>query len=158
MRRAKETKQKDRRQQRERLFGIARAGISINEPLGRVTSNRNFFDQYLQDFFYGLSGDDPPPYPLDTRTTVPATIDWAAPGPAFGRKEEFFRLRMFRKHRFEAYRLTLKSENEYLRRFKAAFGGPDETTVIVGDWDSRCYTPRGQVPTKGKGFRQVSSN
>ena len=70
-----------------------------------------------------------------------------------GRKEQFFRARVFRKLRFEAYCCKQKHEAKWINRFRETYGDGNQVTVIMGDWSSRGYTPRGQVPTKNKGFR-----
>ena len=71
----------------------------------------------------------------------------------FQRKEQFYRLPLFRKLRYNAFINTMKSEDQFIQKFQDTFGDPGKTTVIIGDWDSSHYTPRGQVTTKGKGFR-----
>jgi hypothetical protein len=69
------------------------------------------------------------------------------------RKQKFYRERIFRKLRFNRFINTKKSEEKFVDKFKDSYGDGRQTTVIIGDWDSGGYTPRGQVTTKGKGFR-----
>lgn len=71
----------------------------------------------------------------------------------FGHKQQFYGQRIFRKLRFNAFVNTKKSEEKFVAKFKGSYGDGRQTTVIIGDWSSKGYTPPGQVTTKGKGFR-----
>jgi hypothetical protein len=71
----------------------------------------------------------------------------------FEHTEQFYRERIFRKLRFNAFVNTKKSEEKFIEKFKGKYGDGRKTSVIIGDWDSGGYTMGGQVTTKGKGFR-----
>ena len=144
-------------------------GIHVTAHVGRKTSDPHLFNDYLAAFFNGLANQDPVPYPeaanqeglqrqlpRQPRLPIVPGLDLEDPPPSpYHLREGFFRARMFRSHRLEAFAYKLRSEAKFLREFKDAYGDGRQTTVFIGDWDSSRYTPRGQVTTKGKGFRQV---
>ncbi|KAJ3389388.1 hypothetical protein HDU92_001074 [Lobulomyces angularis] len=71
----------------------------------------------------------------------------------FDRKQRFYGGRVFRKLRFNTFINTKKSEEKFFENFKGSYGDGRHTTVLIGDWDLGGHTLRGQVTTKGKGFR-----
>ena len=46
------------------------------------------------------------------------------------------------------------AEARLLKRFKAKFGGPEDTIVAIGDWSQKQHR-RFHEPVKGKGFRDT---
>ena len=59
-----------------------------------------------------------------------------------------------RKWRLKSFIGRQKSESRFMKRFEDQFGGPEATSVFLGDW-SAGRTLRGQIPSKSKGFRKM---
>jgi hypothetical protein len=59
-------------------------------------------------------------------------------------KEEPYLDERLRKLRLYAYCNRQRSEAKFMKRFKDKFGGPEECTVFLGDWDAK-HTMQGQV-------------
>ena len=51
------------------------------------------------------------------------------------------------------FNLVQKSEAGFIKKVKMKFGGPTDTTIIIGDWSAAHM--RFHAPSKGKGFRTM---
>jgi hypothetical protein len=71
----------------------------------------------------------------------------------FSKEEELHSKELFRKLRFNTYINTLRSEARLINNFATVYG--KNCNVIFGDWDSSRKIFKGQVATKGKGFRAL---
>ena len=60
----------------------------------------------------------------------------------------------FRKMKWQAKVNQRRSEDQLMERFKAKFGGPEQTMVAMGNW-CEDKPRRFMEPTKGKGFRKL---
>jgi hypothetical protein len=76
-------------------------------------------------------------------------------GIRFEEDLKFYWEKIFRRNKFWNYRNTQISESKMMNNFQEKFGTPEETTVFLGDWSTGGYTPKGQVPSKSKGFRKI---
>lgn len=122
-----ETKSRKYRKIREELTNEANMqGTPYNVCVPKKVLQPNGFDIYLKTFF-----------------------------ATFPESEEFYSKIIFRKLKLNSYINTQKSESKFLKGFRKKFGKPEEASVFIGDWDSGGHTLRGQISTKGKGFRKM---
>lgn len=71
----------------------------------------------------------------------------------FQAREEVYGRRIFRRLRFSSFVLKQRSEAKFVKTFRKAYGPPETTTIIYGDWSQP--SQRYQAPSKTVGFRKM---
>lgn len=75
-----------------------------------------------------------------------------ARGKVADKLNAFYSQFLHRKLRFNRHINEQRSESEFLNKFKAKFGGPEEVIIGIGDFEQQ-YKAKHKEPVKGKGFR-----
>ena len=71
---------------------------------------------------------------------------------------EEYQYKIYRKLKRNRYINKQRSESKMVKNFREKFGNPDNTIVIVGDFDKGNNHMRGKEPAKIKGMRKVIKN
>lgn len=61
----------------------------------------------------------------------------------------------YRKFKFNSKINTKRSDDLFLKRFRATYGPPSQTILAFGDWEQRQGISFGKEPTLGKGLRSL---
>jgi len=68
---------------------------------------------------------------------------------------ERYEQQIYRKHKWYSYINNQKADRKMLKAFKEKMGGPQESVILIGDFDrTECYV-KGQPPTKGISIRRL---
>jgi len=69
-----------------------------------------------------------------------------------------YKQKVFRKLKFNRYTNTQKSESKMIKNFENKFGGPNQCTVILGDYDKGDGHMKGKEPIINRRIRKIFRN
>jgi len=88
--------------------------------------------------------------------SVESFKDYVREKNLFSRRfSDMYRKDIFRRLNFSAKINTMKSESQFLKRFRKTYGTPDSVVVVFGDWEQKEGISYGKEPTKGKSCRAL---
>ncbi len=69
-----------------------------------------------------------------------------------------YKQKVFRKLKFNRYINTQKSESKMMKNFSKKMGKPEDTIIVMGDYDSENHHMKGKEPVICKRFRRIFRN